>query len=127
MKVDFRILQGLTPSGQKKGAMKEAGDFAAVLKETLAKGRVGAVAPEGEETVPFPERPLSLAREILSLLDKMTEASGSKDLLARLEASSVALEQELTRVPQGSGRRLLEEVMLLGAVEAAKWREGYYS
>jgi len=54
-------------------------------------------------------------------------ASGSTDLVAKLQASSAALEQELAGVPQGSGRKLLGEIMLLGVVEAEKWHQGRYS
>jgi len=75
----------------------------------------------------IPEKPVALAGEILALLEDMASASGSTDLVAKLQASSAALEQELAGVPQGSGRKLLGEIMLLGVVEAEKWHQGRYS
>jgi len=127
MKIDFRILQDIGSPRQNTGVRQGAGDFAAILQRALEKKAVTEVETFSTEPTPIPERPVSLAGEILSLLEDLAGASESKDLVAELKARSVALEQELAQVPQGSGRKLLEEIMLLGVVEAEKWHQGRYS
>ncbi len=129
MKIDFRILQDLGPSRQKPELKKGAEDFSSILQKVCHRLQVGETDPSAKGPW-VPDEALRLAEEIISTLQQILnhlEIVSPEELASELERQSEALKARLEGLPPGSGRGLLEEVMILGLVEAQKLRAGFYS
>ncbi len=130
MKIDFRILQDLSPSRQKSQLKKGAEDFSSILQKVCNRLQVGETDSLSAKGPSIPEEAVKLAEEIMSTLQQVLnrlEVLSPEELASELERQSEALKAQLEDLPPGSGRGLLEEVMILGVVEAQKLRAGFYS
>ncbi len=120
MKIYSRIIPENTEIGQKKTTSSPKGDFEALFDRVLRQ--------ELEKTSSVSESNLaSLSPELSSLLD--TVLKGLEELLSpgsgpeaalKLREEAQELFEGLRDLPGGPSRDLLEEVALLGVVEAEK-------
>ncbi len=130
MKIDFRILQDLSPSRQKPQVKKGAEDFSSILQKVCNRLQVGETDSLSAKGPSIPEEAVKLAEEIMSTLQQVLnrlEVLSPEELASELERQSEALKAQLEDLSPGSGKGLLEEVMILGVVEAQKLRAGFYS
>ncbi len=126
MKIEFCLFQRVSHNIKKSKATKEGIDFATALQKAYKSLRPDEVEPSSGMSS-LGEKAIKLAEEIVETLHRISEFDGASPqrLAQEIEDRVEALRGEVGLF-SGSGKRLLEEVMLLGAVEAQKLRRGFY-
>ncbi len=126
MKINFYTLQSVSHNIKKGKHSKEGPDFASVLQKACKEVNLEASSFSSE--APLTDKAIKLAEEIIGTLEKISEFGmfPSQKLAQEIEHRVQALREE-AKLVSGSSKKFLEEVMLLGVVEAQKLRQGFYS
>ena len=118
MKIYPRIIHEDIKRSQNRSSVSEKGHFEAIFKRLLASR-----APEesSEVSKDFPSLPPELIQKTESILEELEALLEEKDVdLYHLKVISSDVLKGLSQAPAGPGRTLLQEIALLGVVEAEK-------
>lgn len=119
MKVS-RIIPKIESPRQKVSSSTPQGDFQAVFQSILAS-QTAEVSPNvAENPSSIPEGALQKTENILLRLESLIKGELSPLDLQSLKEEALSLFQDLAQLHPGPSRQALEEVALLGVVEAEK-------
>ncbi len=121
MKIYSRIIPKTESHSQKVSPSSSKEDFRTIFQNILASQTPKTSSNVTEKLPSVPEATLKKTEHILQILEVLSQNRPSPKELEDLQKETLSLWQDIAHLPAGPSRQVLEEVALLGAVEAEKY------